>query len=51
MNHNEEKDLPETAQEGYTPRPAWRVWSARVGLVIFILFVIWQLVSIANGWL
>ena len=27
-------------EEGYHPRPAWQVWSARVGLVIFILGLI-----------
>ena len=35
--------------EGYVPRPAWQVWAARVGLVLFILFVIWQILSIAKG--
>ncbi len=36
-------------QEGYVPRPAWQVWAARVGLVLFILFVIYQIISIAGG--
>ena len=35
-------------EEGYVPRPAWQVWMARAGLVLFILFVIWQLVQIAT---
>lgn len=38
-------------EQGYVPRPAWQVWAARVGLVLFILLVIWQLVRVANGWL
>lgn len=25
---------------GYTPRPRWQVWAARVGLVLFILVLI-----------
>ena len=37
----EEKDIPEEIQEeGYKPRPAWQVWAARIGLVIFILGLI-----------
>lgn len=39
----------ELQQEGYVPRPAWQVWGARVGLVIFILFVIYQYIAIARG--
>ena len=34
---------------GYVPRPAWQVWAARVGLVLFILFVIYQVLAIASG--
>lgn len=30
----------EVQEEGYTPRPKWQVWAARVGLVIFILGLI-----------
>ena len=36
-------------QETYVPRPAWQVWGARVGLVLFILFVIYQMIHIATG--
>ena len=37
----EEKDILEKIQEeGYKPRPAWQVWAARIGLVIFILGLI-----------
>ena len=36
-------------QEGYTPRPLWQVWLARVGLVLFILFVIYQYIAISRG--
>ena len=39
--------MPEDQEPGYVPRPAWQVWMARVGLVFFILFVIWQLLQIA----
>ena len=36
-------------EEGYVPRPVWQVWMARFGLVLFILFVIWQLIQIATA--
>ena len=45
-NHNE-NTTPE--QEGYAPRPAWQVWAARIGLVIFIGIVIAQILQIAGG--
>ena len=43
-NQNQEQE-----QESYVPRPAWQVWAARVGLVLFILFVIYQFLTIARG--
>lgn len=43
----EEKD--EEKQEGYVPRPASEVWLARLGLVLFIGFVIYQIAAIAKG--
>ena len=45
-NRETENIQPET---GYVPRPAWQVWAARVGLVFFIIFVIYQLLQIAGG--
>ena len=36
-------------EEPYIPRPAWQVWAARIGLVVFIGFVILQLIQIAGG--
>ena len=49
MENTNENQTPQTPSEGYTPRPAWQVRMARIGLVIFILFVIWQAVQIAGG--
>ena len=47
-----EKEMDELErEEGYTPRPTWQVWAARVGLVLFIAFVVYQLLQIAVGWL
>ena len=38
---NERNDLPEegTPEQGYTPRPAYQVWLARIGLVVFIVLL------------
>ncbi len=47
MENQNENTVPE--EEGYIPRPAWQVWGARVGLVLFLLFVIWQLFQISQG--
>ena len=48
MDELREDQMPEE-ESGYIPRPAWQVWGARVGLVLFILFVIYQILSIATG--
>lgn len=45
----EKNDEMQPEQEGYVPRPAWQVWGARVGLVVFILFVIYQYIAISRG--
>ena len=45
----EENRDQQQEQETYIPRPAWQVWAARVGLVLFILFVIYQFLAIARG--
>ena len=49
MENTKENQLPEEEQEKYVPRPQWQVNMARVGLVLFILFVIWQILQIAMG--
>ena len=45
----EEKQIQENTQEGYVPRPAWQVWAARIGLVLFLLFVVYQLLILFRG--
>ncbi len=47
----EENMKNEEQSQGYVPRPAWQVWGARIGLVLFLIFVVWQLVQIAGGFL
>ena len=40
----------EERKESYVPRPAWQVWGARIGLVIFIAFlVIYYLLYFTGG--
>ncbi len=36
-------------EEGYVPRPKWQLWAARVGLVLFLLLVIAQIINLAGG--
>ena len=45
--HEFENQTPET--EGYTPRPAWQVWGARIVLVVFILLLIAYYSNIFTG--
>ena len=49
MDEMKENQHPEEENQGHTPRPAYQVWMARAGLVFMILFVIYQLISIAMG--
>lgn len=44
---DEQEKIP--TEEGYTERPTWQVWSARIGVVVFIGIVIFQILSIARG--
>ena len=38
MEDNQKNIGPE--EEGYVERPAWQVWGARIGLVLFIIILI-----------
>lgn len=40
---------PAETDEHYEPRPRWQVWCARIGLVLFLIFVLYQLWAIAGG--
>ena len=40
----------EPQAEGYKPRPAWQVWAARIGLLLFIIMlIIYYLVYFRGG--
>ena len=49
MEEKMENENLQPQEQGYVPRPAWQVWGARVALVLFILVVIYQIMSIATG--
>ena len=49
MENNEQQNDQQQKEEGYVERPAWQVWGARIGLVIFIAFVILQILEIYRG--
>ena len=48
IDNFEGQEEPEV-QEVYTERPTWQLWLARIGLVIFIQFVLWQAFHLATG--
>ena len=43
------KENQQEEQSGYTPRPAWQVWAARIGLAVFIGFLILYYINIFRG--
>ena len=45
----EEMNAEVLKQEGYTPRPKWQIWAARIGLVIMIVCVILYYLHIFRG--
>ena len=49
QNIEKESAFVQEQKTGYTPRPTWQVWAARVALVLFIIIVIGQILRIARG--
>ena len=50
MENQKDTIHPESEEQtGYTPRPLWQVWAARIGLVLFLIFVAYQILAIARG--
>ena len=47
MENTPEKEAMD--QQPDVPRPKWQVGMARAGLVLFLLFVVWQLIQIATA--
>ena len=46
---NPQPEVIEDEQPVYTPRPAYQIWAARIGLVIVIAGVILYYLQIARG--
>ena len=49
-----QQEVPEStemqpAPEGYKPRPVWQVWAARIGLAVFVIFLIMYYINIFRG--
>ena len=36
-------------EQTYEPRPRWQVWLARIGLAVFVLFLLMYYVNILRG--
>ena len=49
MDEQRKDEMKEMQETGYTPRPAWQVWAARIGLVIFIIFLVMYYLNILRG--
>ena len=47
---DQRNENPEQGQESrYTPRPVWQVWAARIGLVVFLIFLALYYMNILRG--
>ena len=46
---NVQEEPKEEQPEVYVERPGWQVWLARIGFVIFILIVLYQIFYLATG--
>ena len=49
MDEQRKEEIVEKEETGYTPRPAWQLWAARIGLVIMIIAVALYYYHIATG--
>ncbi len=49
MQQENQNQEPVQEQPRYVERPAWQVWMARVGLVLFIVFLIFYYLNFFRG--
>ena len=49
MDEQRNENQEQVQDTGYTPRPAWQVWAARIGLAVFIGFLILYYLNIFRG--
>ena len=49
MDEQRKENQQQEAPDHYTPRPKWQVWAARIGLAVFIGFLIMYYFNIFRG--
>ena len=49
MDEQRNDEIMEKEEAGYTPRPAWQVWAARIGLIVFLIFLEMYYTNILRG--
>ena len=49
MDEQRNEEIMEKEETGYTPRPAWQVWAARIGLAVFLAFLVMYYINIFRG--
>ena len=49
MDEQRKEEIVEKEETGYTPRPVWQVWAARIGLLIFLIFLAMYYTNILRG--
>ena len=49
MDDQRHDEYIEKEETGYSPRPAWQVWAARIGLGIFLAFLVMYYINIFRG--
>ena len=49
LDEQNQVPIPAEEEKKYTPRPAWQVWAARIGLAVFLIFLILYYLNIFRG--
>ena len=51
LDEQNQVPIPAEEEKKYTPRPAWQVWAARIGLVAFIGYLVIFYLRAIGGYL
>ena len=49
MDEQRKEESQEAQDSGYTPRPTWQVWAARIGLAVFLAFLVMYYWNVFRG--
>ncbi len=49
VNFVENQEFEQEQEQMYTPRPAWQVWAARIGLVLFVAVIVMYYIHMMRG--